>query len=43
LRPNLVLVNESELVQHEGVEVRGVNTVRRNNVWVGFSEPEAAA
>jgi hypothetical protein len=43
LRPNLVLVNETELVQHEGVEVRGVNTVRRNNVWVGFADPEAAA
>lgn len=43
LQPNLVLVNEAELVQHDGVEVRGVTTVRRNNVWVGFAEPEIAA
>ncbi|MBX0331395.1 hypothetical protein K2Z83_27465 [Oscillochloris sp. ZM17-4] len=34
--PTLVLVNEEEVTQVAGVEVRGVVTVRRNNVWVGL-------
>lgn len=36
--PNLVLVNEEEVVEYGGVEVRGVTTVRRNNFWVGLEE-----
>ena len=35
VRPTLVLVNEDELTEYAGVLVRGVNTVRRNNYWVG--------
>ncbi|NJM07151.1 hypothetical protein HC891_14655 [Candidatus Gracilibacteria bacterium] len=34
--PNVVLVNEAEVVSIDGVEVRGVNTIRRNNIWVGY-------
>ncbi|NNJ13565.1 hypothetical protein EKD04_024885 [Chloroflexales bacterium ZM16-3] len=34
--PTLVLVNEEDVTEVAGVEVRGVNTVRRNNVWVGL-------
>jgi len=35
VRPTLVLVNEAELTEYAGVQVRGVNTVRRNNYWIG--------
>ncbi|MEI8308629.1 MAG: hypothetical protein WCF99_16335 [Chloroflexales bacterium] len=34
--PTLVLVNEEDVVDVVGVEVRGVTTVRRNTVWVGL-------
>jgi hypothetical protein len=34
--PTLVLVNEAEVTEVAGVEVRGVVTVRRNTVWVGL-------
>jgi hypothetical protein len=33
--PTLVLVNEEDVTEVVGVEVRGVTTVRRNTVWVG--------
>lgn len=33
--PTLVLVNEEEVTEVAGVEVRGVTTVRRNMIWVG--------
>jgi len=36
--PTLVLVNDSEVTQVAGVEVRGVNTVHRNTVWVGLDQ-----
>lgn len=35
VRPTLVLVNEEEVTEYSGVLVRGVNTVRRNNYWIG--------
>lgn len=35
VRPTLVLVNEAELTEFPGVEVRGVTTVRRHTYWVG--------
>jgi len=34
--PTLVLVNEEDVIEVEGVQVRGVTTVRRNTVWVGL-------
>lgn len=34
--PTLVLVNEAEVTEVAGVEVRGVLTVHRNTVWVGL-------
>jgi hypothetical protein len=49
VRPTLVLVNEEEVTEYSGVQVRGVTTVRRNTIWVGQesglpkSEPQAAA
>lgn len=36
--PNLVLVNESEVIEHTGIKVCGVSHVRRNNFWVGFDD-----
>jgi hypothetical protein len=33
--PTLALVNEEDVTEVAGVEVRGVTTVRRNMVWVG--------
>jgi hypothetical protein len=36
--PTLVLVNEEEVTDVAGVEVRGVTTVRRNTVWVGLDQ-----
>jgi hypothetical protein len=35
VRPTLILVNEDEVTEFAGVQVRGVTTVRRNTVWVG--------
>lgn len=37
-RPTLVLVNEEEVTEFAGVQVRGVTTVRRYNYWVGQDE-----
>lgn len=39
--PTLVLVNEEEVTEVSGVEVRGVTTIRRNTVWVGLSNEQA--
>jgi hypothetical protein len=36
--PTLVLVNEDEVIEVDGILVRGVQTVRRNMVWVGLRE-----
>lgn len=38
MTPNLVLVNEAEVVQHHDVQVRGVSHIRRNNFWVGLDD-----
>ncbi len=38
IEPNVVLVNEEEVVEHNGVQVRGVAHIRRNNYWVGREE-----
>jgi hypothetical protein len=35
VQPSLILVNEAELTEFPGVEVRGVTTVGRNTIWVG--------
>ncbi|NJN17182.1 MAG: hypothetical protein HC822_13345 [Oscillochloris sp.] len=43
VKPSLVLVNEAELVEINGVQVRGVHTVSKNTYWVGQSEPQVAA
>lgn len=49
-RPNVVLVSEgdngvlndpTETVEHDGVQVRGVSFVRRNNFWVGLEKDTA--
>lgn len=34
--PNVVLVNEAERVDVEGVTVRVERYIRRSNFWVGF-------
>jgi hypothetical protein len=34
--PSVVLVNEADLVEVPGVEVRAENYVRKNNFWVGL-------
>jgi hypothetical protein len=36
--PNIVLVNEADVVSVDGIEVRGVNTIRRNTIWVGYEK-----
>lgn len=33
--PNVVLVNEAEVIEYDRVTVRGVSHIRRNNFWVG--------
>ena len=35
--PNLMLVNEVDLVTVAGIEVRGVRTVQPNHFWVGLT------
>lgn len=35
VKPTLVLVNEEDVTEYAGVQVRGVITVRRNTIWVG--------
>ncbi|NJK79235.1 MAG: hypothetical protein HC876_01665 [Chloroflexaceae bacterium] len=34
--PNVVLVNEADVTEHQQVAVRGTPLVQRNNFWVGF-------
>jgi hypothetical protein len=42
VRPTLVLVNEAELTEFPGIEVRAAITVRRNTYWVGQGDrPDA--
>ncbi|MCS6881778.1 MAG: hypothetical protein RMK84_07600 [Oscillochloridaceae bacterium] len=38
VRPTLILVNEEELTDVAGVQVRSAPTVRRNTYWVGQVE-----
>lgn len=39
-QPNVVLVNEADLVERTDILVRGVSHIRRNNIWVGREEIE---
>lgn len=38
LVPNIVLMNEDDLVEHTDIVVRGASNIRRNNFWVGLEE-----
>ncbi len=38
ITPNVVLVNALDTVDYTGINVRGVDFVRRNNFWVGFDK-----
>ena len=40
--PNIVLVNEAEVAQIDGVEITAKPFIRRYNYWVGWHEPVAA-
>jgi hypothetical protein len=48
-RPNVVLVNEADMAEVSGVQVRSESFIRRYNFWVGreeaakTAEPVAAA
>ncbi|MFV9504909.1 MAG: hypothetical protein AB4911_10140 [Oscillochloridaceae bacterium umkhey_bin13] len=42
LPPNLVLVNEADLVRVEGLEVRAAPTIHRHTFWVGRDLPPDA-
>ena len=42
-RPNIVLVNEADIVALKDVTVRSAAHIRRNNFWVGREEEQAAA
>lgn len=35
-RPNVVLVNEVDMVEVAGIVVRKENYIRRNNFWIGW-------
>lgn len=39
-RPNVVLVNEADVVEVHGVTVRKESFIRRDNFWVGWEERE---
>lgn len=39
-KPTLVLMNEEEITEYNGVQVRGASTIRRNTFWVGQEAPE---
>lgn len=39
-RPTVVLVNELDIVEVEGMAVRPVGYIRRHNFWVGHERPE---
>lgn len=36
--PNVVLVNEAERVDVQGITVRSETYIRRNNYWVGWED-----
>lgn len=38
ITPNIVLVNEDEVVERQDIKVRGVSHIRRNNFWVGLED-----
>jgi hypothetical protein len=38
LRPNVVLVNEADRAEVQGVTVRSENYIRRSNFWVGWED-----
>ena len=37
-RPNVVLVNEADCAEINGVRVRPEGYIRRNNFWVGWED-----
>jgi hypothetical protein len=37
-RPNVVLVNEADIVELQGMTIRPESFIRRNNFWVGYEE-----
>jgi hypothetical protein len=41
-KPNVVLVNEADVDQVKGLQIRSVNYVRRHNYWVGWEDPRVA-
>ncbi|MCG8347866.1 MAG: hypothetical protein MI924_08820 [Chloroflexales bacterium] len=41
--PNVVLVNEAEVIEHKDISVRGVSHIRSNTFWVGKEDVEAQA
>lgn len=43
VQPTLVLVNEAEVTELQGVEVRSATNVRRHTYWVGLDEQTAAS
>lgn len=36
--PNLVLVNDAEIIEYVGIRVRSTTTIGRNNYWVGLEQ-----
>jgi hypothetical protein len=41
-RPNVVLVNEDDRTDIQGVSVRSAGYIRRNNFWVGWEDAAKA-
>jgi hypothetical protein len=37
-RPNVVLVNEADRTEIQGVLVRSEDFIRRNNFWIGWED-----
>ncbi len=37
-RPNVVLVNEADRADVQGITIRSENYIRRNNFWVGWED-----
>jgi hypothetical protein len=42
LRPNVVIVNEVDKIDLDGVQVRSESYMVRNNFWVGWEDPVKA-
>lgn len=42
-RPNVVLVNEIDVAEIQGMAVRAENFIRRNNFWVGYEDAKKVA